>query len=362
MTKLDFKKIFDDWHSFDQKEWSHDRSQTVGASEIFDCLRKTWFKKNNAPKDANHVESWGAMRRGDLIENHHVVPAMDFGLPEDVVFVGGGENQKTFVDLDNRISATPDGLFAGLARDALSEYGIDDIESDSIVFEIKSVDPRTNLKEEKAVHRGQAIAQMGLIREQTNYQPNYAVILYVESSFLDNIKVFTIKFDPDMYENAKRRGRTVYSEENPSNIRPEGKLVNGCGFCPYSEECKKASFLAVPEELTPASSLSDEKTSKLKTLLLAQKAASNAEKLAKKRKDIATQEIKEFMSENKSRGFTFHEEDGNKWGVSWYVSKGRKSLDKEALTNDGIDLDLYMKESSGHDVLKINGISVDDAE
>jgi len=34
-----------------KKEWNHDRSKTVGASEIGKCARRVWFEKHDAPKD-----------------------------------------------------------------------------------------------------------------------------------------------------------------------------------------------------------------------------------------------------------------------------------------------------------------------
>jgi hypothetical protein len=43
--KLDFHKLFEDFNTANQKVWEHDRSTTVGASEVFTCLRKAWFEK-----------------------------------------------------------------------------------------------------------------------------------------------------------------------------------------------------------------------------------------------------------------------------------------------------------------------------
>ena len=43
---IDIKAIFDSYYESRQKTWAHDRSKTVGASEVFGCVRKGWFEKH----------------------------------------------------------------------------------------------------------------------------------------------------------------------------------------------------------------------------------------------------------------------------------------------------------------------------
>jgi hypothetical protein len=58
-----------------QKTWAHDRTQTIGASEIGQCARKTfWIKneidpKHRAERDPEYVDGWGAKIRGTIMEN-----------------------------------------------------------------------------------------------------------------------------------------------------------------------------------------------------------------------------------------------------------------------------------------------------
>src|SRR5690606_31829838 len=132
---------------------------------------------------------------------YHVVPAMEY-LPAPAKLTMGGSVQETIVL--GRNSATPDGLIVGLDKEPLSLYGIENIRSNCVVLEIKSIDPRVNLKEEKDIHHGQTQVQMGIIRETTKFRPNYAVIIYVDASFLDNIKVYVVEFDAKKWEVAKK--------------------------------------------------------------------------------------------------------------------------------------------------------------
>ena len=42
---LDFDVIFKEFIDANQKTWKHDRMESVGASEVFSCIRKVWFTK-----------------------------------------------------------------------------------------------------------------------------------------------------------------------------------------------------------------------------------------------------------------------------------------------------------------------------
>ena len=98
--RLDFDQIFDDYIAANQKVWSHDRSLTVGASEAFDCIRKTWFVKRGAEfgfVENEGEERWGAMERGNLIEEHFVVPAVLGHLPAPAELLGAGDDQETII-------------------------------------------------------------------------------------------------------------------------------------------------------------------------------------------------------------------------------------------------------------------------
>ena len=299
---LDFNAIFNKYMASDgkQKKWMYDRKLSMGASEAFDCLRKAFFKKRDYEQDPDYDQSWGAMERGNLIEDYYVVPALDVGLPEGVDLIGAGQaDQTTFLDEVNRLSATPDGLIAGLPRDALSLYGVDDIESDCITVEVKSIDPRVSLTEEKAVHRGQVNIQIGLIRDQTDFKPRYGVILYIDASFLDNISVFIVRFEEKTYAAAQSRARKVFAAKAPEDLTAEGKVTGACKLCPWQKRCNAINMAEVPTESYDKTALSKDRDA-MEKLVNAEQDAKERKKLAEMDEEKARIEIKEFLKKIKS--------------------------------------------------------------
>ena len=119
-----------------------------------------------------------------------------------------GDGQDTI--LDGRSSATLDGLAIDCPPDILSEYDIPDIESDCFVVEMKSFDPRIGIGEAKAVHIGQTHMQMGLIRQTTDYEPNYALVVYVQASWIDDIRCYPVAFDEKIYQIGRERNDKVF--------------------------------------------------------------------------------------------------------------------------------------------------------
>jgi len=349
---LDFDKIFNNYMSSagKQKTWMYDRNLSMGASEVFDCLRKAYFKKNKFEQDADFDQSWGAMERGNLIEDFYVVPALDVGLPEGVDLIGAGQSdQTTFLDEVNKLSATPDGLIAGLPSDALKLYGIEDIESDCITVEVKSIDPRVSLTEEKAIHRGQVNVQMGLIREQTDFQPRYAVILYIDASFLDNITPFVVRFDEKTYAAAKVRSRKVFAATKPEDLAAEGKITGGCKFCPYQKRCNGINLAAVPTESFDKVALDKDRALMAKLVTQEQDFKERA-KLAEMEVERVRLEMKEFL---KKLGTKNLKDTNGEWNVTYTTQKGRTGLDREAMEDDGIDLSKYEKQGEGFEVLRV---------
>jgi CRISPR/Cas system-associated exonuclease Cas4 (RecB family) len=349
---LDFEAMFDLWANDTQKTWAHDRSQSVGASEVFGCLRKAWFGKRGAAfgykPDADFVQSWGATKRGDLIENHLVVPAVSLGLKAQApmaTLLYAGEEQETIIE--GRASATPDGLIVDVPPYALQKYGIEDIESDCFTLEIKSIDPRVNLSEEKAVHRGQVQMQMGLIRDTTKYRPNYAVILYIDASFHDKITPFIIKYDQKVYEAGKKRADNVWKIDDPKKIAPEGKFDKACDYCPYQQACSMVTLGSVPVK-DDAKKLAVDDDEELAELIAAYREKKKQADRADHDFEVVKQAIKDRLAEKgKSRVW------GEDYKVSWTTQAGRKTLDKEAMIEDGIDISKYEKEGSGFDKLTI---------
>ena len=101
------------------KLWTHDRSNTLGASEVGQCARKIfWLKSENdsahrVDRDPDYTETWGARMRGTVFEDKFWEPALRARFGERLLFAG--KDQKTFVS--DFLSATPDGMIIDLTAE-----------------------------------------------------------------------------------------------------------------------------------------------------------------------------------------------------------------------------------------------------
>lgn len=350
-TIFDFKAMFQAHVDANPKIWDHDRASTLGASEAFGCLRKAWFDKHGEPKgyeqDAGYVRTWGAAERGNIMEEHWVVPVLETQNPEGTKFhFGSDEDQVTYVYGAN--SATPDGLYTGVSRDALKLYGIDDIETDCFLLEIKSVDPRTRMDEEKEIHHGQVQQQMGVIRSMTPHKPMYTVILYINASFYDEISVFVVRFDPDYWRSARIRAKQLNAAEKPDAIYAEGILMNGCDYCRWTTECAKVNKAAVPTKVVK-NPFSDEDMDKMRMVAKKERAVDAEMKKLKDEKDDLRSELKMMLSTAQTK-----KAGDETFKVSWSWQDGRETLDTAALEADGIDLTKYKKKGNGFEKITIS--------
>lgn len=354
---LNFQKMFDDYVTSNDKEWAHDRSSTLGASEAFGCIRKAFFDKFGEEldykPDEDFKQSWGALKRGDLIEDNWVVPVMEDQIskqvPGAVLLMAGANDQKTFVK--GRNSATPDGLITNLPSDALAHYGIEDMGSDCLLTEIKSVDPRVSLTEEKSIHEGQVQIQMGLIREMTEYKPNYAVIIYVDASFFDNMKVFVVEFNESTFRAATVRAKQLFQAEDPIDLLPEGKIEGTCQYCRWKTMCAEAAKGSIPVG-ERKDAFADEELITLEELLEQEKEISQNIKEFEHDKEKIRARIKQTLVEKDTKRV-----NTNTYSVSYTWQKGRKSLDKSRLEKEtGIKLDQYEKEGTGFEKLTIRAL------
>jgi CRISPR/Cas system-associated exonuclease Cas4 (RecB family) len=375
---LDFKKMFNGWVEDTQKAWGHDRKKTLGGSEAFGCLRKAWYKRNGTPYDAEYDESWGALRRGDIIENHLVVPAMEWAADHygfELMMAGATQitlfDKTTMVDVLDEdgevigeepggLSVTPDGLIRGVGRNALAKYGVPDLGTDCFMLEVKSIDPRVDLSEEKAIHHGQVQIQMGLMRDNTAFKPNYAVILYINASFLDDIEVFVIKFDAKKFKVAQDRARLIFKTTDPSKLYREGVIDGTCQYCPFQGTCLKDVQNAMPAAPATKDLGNPELLSALNADLIARKrVAGKAFKKAEAEKKLIDEEIKCMLRDfNTTKAKDAH----GGWSVSYSMSQGRKTLSKEALTDAGLDPDDFMKQGNPYEILRVTFTDMDEED
>ena len=220
------------------KVWSHDRLNTVGASEVGQCARKVYWLKNEgdskyaAPRDPDFVETWGARVRGTVIEDAFWQPAMKARFGDRLLY--SGKEQKTFVS--DFLSATPDGVLINPTKKERHSLGI---ETDCLTLECKSADPRTNLAEAKGANVYQTQVQMGLIRQLTPLRPTHSVLSYIDASFWNEVREFVIPFDEKIFETAKNRATLIMTATSIDEVKPEGWIAGGreCNYCPFTIAC-----------------------------------------------------------------------------------------------------------------------------
>lgn len=357
-----FEDLFDEYVASTQKTWKHDRAKSVGASEAFGCIRKSWFGKRGKDfgfeKDPSYKESWGAMRRGDLLENYHVVPAVRAGLARrGLALIMEGDNQDTIVD--GVSSATLDGLIISLdggklPRDFLAYYGVEDIDVDSVVLEMKSFDPRITIAHEKAVHAGQATMQMGLIRDTTKYKPEHAVVIYVNASWIDDIRPFVVHWDDNVYNIGRRRAEQVFTTDDPGMLGAEGKLDGMCDYCAFKNSCDKVSVMRVParrkaltkkEVQAQDNGLVEELDEHASKLLVLKKQAKEIKREIEDHNEAVRQKL---IRANESRAV------GMGWKVSYTTVAGRRTLSKELMEESGLNPEDYMQEGAGYEKLTVS--------
>jgi hypothetical protein len=224
----------------------------VGASEI-GCERQAGFRRlernpaSGAVRNTDALERWGATERGNLIERF-VMTAMRERYRADLLYAL--EQQQTF--RHGPISATPDGLLIDQPLDHLQHLGVTSTEAAAVVYEIKSVDPRSNLHgEARTEHAAQAQVQLGLLRLLTEHKPAWAVIVYIDASFLDKVEEYAVRFDPEAFASLTARARRILAAKHIIELRPMGAIQGGrlCGFCEYSAACQALRRNMPPDAL-----------------------------------------------------------------------------------------------------------------
>ena len=326
-----------------------DRMSTVGASEIGQCARRTfWIKNEEDPlfkvtRDPDHVETWGARMRGSLIEEMLWVPAMRKRFGKRLKFAG--KAQGTFVH--NYLSATPDALVIDLTPAEKAAIGTD---ADCAVFECKTLDPRATLHEAKALNVYQTHVQMGILRNATEYRPTHAVISYIDASFWNEVKEFTVEFDPDIYKAALVRAMQIMTTTEREPIpAPEGWIAGGheCRWCPFTKACgierRNLPFADSDEPVDPQ--FAAEIVDMARELRMAEAEGEQAEARVRALQDSIKTRLRE-KGIRKIPGV-----------VNWSAVKGRSGYDNKAVQAAalaaGIDLKPFMTTGEASDRLAI---------
>lgn len=245
--------IRDALHEFGSRAnrtWEHDRSLTVGASEVGRCLRATWFSKHGTGKDEGYVETFGYTLRGSVCEAEFFVPAMRAKYGKR--FRYGGDAQKTFIDPP--LSATPDGLLRDVTPAECAEWGIP--QTDCVLVEFKNIGSYRLSEAPKPDHEFQVQTQLGLVRAAGRYQPSAAILIYVSAFNWQETREFPILFDPAVFKQAQLRAAKVFDARRPQSIPAEGRLSGGneCRWCAFRETC---SHIELSRDLRDSALLAD---------------------------------------------------------------------------------------------------------
>jgi hypothetical protein len=351
---IDIQAAFDRYIASQQKVWAHDRSQTLGASETFNCLRQLGFEKRakefGVEPDDGYDNPWGATHRGNLIENYFVAPALMQELPAiGLELLFAGETQETLIK--ERNSSTPDGLIVDIPvgpviiRVRNEEIVIPWVDAGCIGLEIKSIDPRSTLAEEKTKHHCQSQIGLGLINDLTDWKPKHWLILYFDASFLDKITPFLVNYDPSFYLIAQERAKKVYHATNILDLPPEGKFDGSCDRCRWTGACGAAILSA---HARTHEKFTDEDVVSLDPVIRDYLAKKDAADVAAEEFEKAKQAVKDLLLSRNLRKCVSSE-----WSASWSIQKGRTTVDLNALRASGIDLSPYEKTGQGFDKLTV---------
>lgn len=329
MSMFSLRDIHNRYATTSQRAFAHDRTQTVGASEVGQCLRKVWFSKNEIDpdfgitRDPGYEDTWGARVRGSIYENSFWEPALRSGLPEGAELHFAGAEQRTLVR--DFLSATPDAVVTGLARDCLAHLDVPDIGSDCLVVECKTADPRTKLPEAKPEHVFQVQVQIGLIRDSTNFRPEWGLITYTDTSFWNELLEFPVRFDEAVYREALNRAARAMTANNVHAVKPEGWIAGGkeCDFCAFTGACGRSRADRVPTENRGASPEAESEIA-TKARLAKMLKVEAEETLARAR--AKEQEVRDLLAEAGARSI-----DRGGVKVTWSSVKGRPSYDMKGL-------------------------------
>lgn len=347
-----------------QPDWSgHDRQNTMGGSESAACARRFVYAKEGVPEDAGYVQDPGAFERGHALEDWWTGrQAQGLAIERangehDIELLYTGANQRTLVRGPQ--SATPDGLWVSKSGDIV----IEDPETKTLVAchevycEVKSKDPRTFERQTgpEFAHIQQCIQGMDLMQATTEHSPQYAVITYINASFVSQQRRYVVKYDADRAAALVNRAQWLLYNASLNDLPdPEGRMYGGgyCEYCPWAERCETHDNAALPSGEKP---ISDEDMAKIAELSDKRIRITRRMQHLENLKSENTEELKVALTKagsSKVRG---------EWGSTYMAfNKGRSDIDTAAMEADGIDPKKYMKSGKPFTTITVRGAKVAD--
>lgn len=343
---IDLLAIVDDVIRSDVKSWPKamskgfvDRYSVLSASETTKCIRSLYMEKAR-PYDHEEPEqgNWGFAERGNSAEAWMVAQLRKFFSPEELLFAG--DDQRTFVY--GRLSATPDGLLK-----------LED--GDYVYLEIKSIDPRANLRgAPRPAHVAQVKQGMHILANGYDVKPSYGLVIYLNANDYSDMQQFVVKPDPSFVraqdQKAKRLLDAVAKTDrtNPDSwyttaalFSPEG-LANGsndCTYCNFVHECGQMQSTKREDDKIAPPQFPTSVVPKATAVRLARFIdLHDQHKELTKAVDEFKAEVKTYMQSANTSAITINDREIVLRNVS-----GRVTLDRDALSGDGIDLSKYEK-------------------
>jgi CRISPR/Cas system-associated exonuclease Cas4 (RecB family) len=325
-----------------QRPFTHDRTKTIGSSEIGQCARKLWFLKHAGEKDQAYVDRWGAQQRGNLIEVLWTKALRDFAGRGKLHFAG--RYQRTFFDDRSPLSATPDGIL--------------ELDGEELLLECKSIDPRAKIERIKPEHEAQVQVAMGILNSTTRYRPQQALVSYIDASFLDEVREFRVPYDAEVFENLRARANAIMAGNSADAIRPEGVIAGGqeCEYCPFRSSCSALRAEAVPERNGGRDALTAEQMALLRRLAYERQHHAAAIETIEQQKRQAEQAIKDILRAAETRRV-----EDEFVRIVWSALKGRPSWDwpklRAAAAKIGLDLAEFETVGNPSDRLEVRVVN-----
>jgi CRISPR/Cas system-associated exonuclease Cas4 (RecB family) len=312
----------------------HDRSSTVGASEVFSCIKQLSYHKHKTPEDPDFVQGWGFLERGNTMEDWTVALVKE-ALGGKGVLTDAGKGQATIQW--QYLSATPDGF--------IFFYDIENNRVE-VIFEIKSIDPRYQSELPKPAHKMQVQVQMGLANHQLGKSIDEAWIIYVEASNYSKMTLHRVERDQAVFTHALNRARDAF-EKKPEDLPTEGKLSGCCKWCPYAQRCGQH----ISDSMPTKTGLSNHQADFINPLIKSKLTLDKEIKAKKREQGEIIEDIKAYM---RTEGIKSGASDD--YLITYHEVAGRRSLDKDLVSDKGIDLSDCYSIGKPSDQLKIKEI------